>query len=120
MSSRTPEGEPLFYEICGEVVVMETSAAGDSLCPACGSLLWEFRHSLAAALNLPPEELDLERLDAAMDRDSLDLVELALSLEEHWGETIQEEDLHQIKSLRDLIALIRRRQLERNEGRPLD
>jgi acyl carrier protein len=116
VSSRTPEGQPLRCEICGDVAAVEVADAGDAICPACGSLLWEFcSHHFAGALNVPPEELTIGTLDEWIFADSLDLVELAMGLEDRWGVVLDASDLESLRSVRDLIALIRRRQREQDQ-----
>jgi hypothetical protein len=41
ISSRTPEGTPSCCGVCGNRVnIGVVAAAGDALCPSCGSLLW--------------------------------------------------------------------------------
>jgi len=40
-SSRTPEGQPNRYPVCGNEIRIEPShPAGDAPCPCCGHLLW--------------------------------------------------------------------------------
>ncbi len=115
ISSRTPEGDPLRCQICGEVASVEVADAGDTLCPACGSLLWEFKNHFAVSLNVPFTEIDLETLERDFASDSLDVVEVMLSIEEKWGHLLDEDDLGGIKTFRELVALIRRRQREQSE-----
>jgi acyl carrier protein len=105
ISSRTPEGSPNRYPVCGTRVWVEPSLFfGDAPCPACGQLLWFLTVRSEQRFFLPDEavairERLLERVaenlgvnreavlrDPAFLKetgaDSLDLVELMMELEE--------------------------------------
>jgi acyl carrier protein len=116
VSSRTPEGQPLRCEICGDVVAVDVADAGDAVCPRCGSLMWKMRSHFAELLHVPSDEIDLDRLDEEFAQDSLELVELAMGLEEVAGPGIDPSELHGIRTIREFVALIRRRQQEGDDG----
>lgn len=108
ISSRTPEGEPLECPICGEVAALAVSDAGDSICPACGQFLWEVRDA-ANRLGMLFGTVDQELLDRDFELDSLEVVELAMSLEDRLGGEWREEEWREIRSLRELLRRLRKR-----------
>jgi acyl carrier protein len=107
ISSRTPEGRPNHCPVCGSDVCLEPSLlTGDAPCPACGHLLWfvnlpkqslvfEHRSSskirdrvveiIARELGVSPDEVkSVQFVNNDSPSDSLDLVELAMELEEEF------------------------------------
>jgi acyl carrier protein len=112
ISSRTPEGTPHCCPICGQVANLEPSYPdGDSVCPACGHLLWLFRDRVFQASGAAKELIKFETsLRDELGIDSLDLVELIMELEEETGTTIPAEVAERFKSVRDVIEYLRRRQ----------
>ncbi len=105
ISSRTPEGRPNRCPVCESEVVIDPSELplfGDAPCPNCGSLLWfmklpsgvrlleyekaeELRDEVIriVAERLGVDEHELRSLTwKKLNPDSLDVVELALELEE--------------------------------------
>jgi acyl carrier protein len=110
IASRTPEGEPYLCPICGAFAPLETSDAGDTLCPQCGELLWKLRDSLEAVTLSPIAELALT--DPIVDHlaDSMDIVELVMQLEDTHGVTIPDEDYEKIRTIEDALRYIRERQ----------
>lgn len=84
--SRTPEGIPHVRPVCGAIALLEPAyPRGDSVCPNCGQLLWWFRDKLGVDLALDSLLVD----DLGMD--SLDVVELAMAVEEEFDFVISEE-----------------------------
>jgi len=108
ISSRTPEGLPNRCPICGNEVCIEPSLPfGDAPCPHCGHLLWFIAANRQTQFFIPAN--DAERRDRVMEiiaeqlgvsadelrvnsqllnelgDDSLDMVELAMALEEEFG-----------------------------------
>ena len=65
------------------------------------------RDMLAKQLNLKPEAITLES-DVVKDlgADSLDVVELLISLEDDYGISIPEEDIAGVKTVRDIVDMI--------------
>ena len=135
VSSRTPDGLPNECPVCGAAVVIDPSQpSGDAPCPECGHLLW-FTQTPAGSRVFEKEIVTsladiLERMGvsgkefedavssgdtwaAEIGQDSLDIVELAMELEEALGVGIPEDDLSQIHSVSDLIEYLqRKRRLE--------
>ncbi len=111
ISSRTPEGTPHRCPICGEVANLEPSyPGGDSVCPACGHLLWQFRDKVFEIGGIDKDLIKFETsLREGLAVDSLDLVELIMELEEQSETTIPEEVAKRFKSVRDVIEYLRRR-----------
>jgi acyl carrier protein len=110
VASRTPEGDPYECPICGQRTALLTSDAGDTLCPACGQLLWRLRHHLADRVHVPIDELNLESLSGLYEGDSLDLVELVMSLEEEFGTELLSEEAGEFRTLADVIRWLRQRE----------
>lgn len=111
ISSRTPEGEPNRCPVCQSHINIELSQPfGDAPCPSCGHLLWFTGHGdrtvfydgtvaeikrnrtrqliaqqLGVPLNKIPE--NFQKLDlSALGVDSLDFVELVMTLEEEFDD----------------------------------
>ena len=65
------------------------------------------RDMLAKQLNLSPEKITLES-DVVKDlgADSLDVVELLISLEDDCGISIPEEDIVNVKTVKDIVDMI--------------
>lgn len=96
ISSRTPEGEPFRCDICGDAFRMESSPGiGDATCPRCGQLVGWFRHKYGI-----PDDEDFAK---QMGMDSLDVVEMAMEVEDHFGIEISEDNYEQLRTSRDLI-----------------
>jgi acyl carrier protein len=112
ISSRTPEGTPHRCPICGQVAKLAPSyPGGDSVCPACGHLLWQFRDRAFQASGVAKELIKFETsLRDELGIDSLDLVELIMELEEETGTTIPDAVAARFKSVRDVIEYLRRPQ----------
>jgi acyl carrier protein len=101
ISSRTPEGLPHRCPICGKLAALEPSYPdGDSICPACGHLLWWFRDRYGGTVQLDTSFGDV--------MDSLDLLEVVMELEEEFHITIPDEEVEQIKTVEEAIRLIER------------
>lgn len=102
VSSRTPEGSPHRCRLCGATAAVETSEpSGDSICPACGSLLWKIRDRIS--------EESLVTLTDEPSLDSLEMVELVMECEEEFELQIPVEDRDKFESIDDLIRYLRRR-----------
>ena len=68
------------------------------------------REIMAARLGLPPEQLVPEaRLVEDLGLDSLDAVELAISVERKFDIEVPEEELTKLKTVADMIALVESR-----------
>ncbi|MBL8851039.1 MAG: hypothetical protein JNG89_15275 [Planctomycetaceae bacterium] len=107
ISSRTPEGEPYRCTICGGLAPLETSDAGDSLCPQCGQLLWKLRDSLEAVTLSPIAELSLSDPITEHLADSMEVVELVMQLEDKLGISIPENPYDQIRTVADFLRWYR-------------
>lgn len=65
---------------------------------------------MAARLGLPPEQLVREaRLVEDLGLDSLDAVELAISVERKFDIEVPEEELTKLKTVGDMVALVESR-----------
>jgi len=104
ISSRTPEGDPYLCRICGQIAPLETSSAGDSLCPRCGQLLWQLRDCLGDTA--PSQDLPVQ-FDKS-DFDSLEIVELVMRFEDRFGVSPTDAEYEQMKTLEDLLRWLRR------------
>ena len=69
------------------------------------------RDMLAKQLNLKPEGITLES-DVVKDlgADSLDVVELLISLEDDYGISIPEDDIVNVKTVKDMVDMIEKLQ----------
>lgn len=69
----------------------------------------KIRDMLAKQLNLPAEKITLES-DVVKDlgADSLDVVELLISLEDDYGISIPEDDIVSVKTVKDIVDMIER------------
>ena len=69
------------------------------------------REMLAKQLNLKPEAITLES-DVVKDlgADSLDVVELLISLEDDYGISIPEDDIVNVKTVKDIVDMIEKLQ----------
>ena len=68
------------------------------------------REIMAARLGLPPEQLKSEaRLVEDLGLDSLDAVELAISVERKFDIEVPEEELTKLKTVADMVALVESR-----------
>ena len=68
------------------------------------------REIMAARLGLPPEQLVPEaRLVEDLGLDSLDAVELAISVERRFDIEVPEEELTKLKTVADMVALVESR-----------
>ena len=65
------------------------------------------RAMLAKQLNLPAEKITLESdIIKDLGADSLDVVELLISLEDDYGISIHEEDIAGVKTVKDIVDMI--------------
>jgi acyl carrier protein len=70
----------------------------------------ELKEIMAARLGLPPEQLVPEaRLVDDLGLDSLDAVELAISVERKFDIEVPEEELTKLKTVADMVALVESR-----------
>ena len=65
------------------------------------------RAMLAKQLNLPAEKITLESdIIKDLGADSLDVVELLISLEDDYGISIPEDDIAGVKTVKDIVDMI--------------
>lgn len=70
-------------------------------------MLTEVRQSIAAQLNIPIDSVHEDsRLVDDLKADSLDVVELIMSLEERYNIEVPDEDLTQLKTVGDIVRYI--------------
>lgn len=130
VSSRTPEGLPNHCPICHSEIRIECSVPwGDAPCPQCGSLLWfvvssenarfyeldsvePIRDRLEGLLADLEERFrantdELGSISGKLKRDSLDVVEIVMMLEDHQIHfpTIA-QDLPQINTIGDSVDYV--------------
>jgi len=64
---------------------------------------------LALQLNVPPEELlPAAAIEADLGADSLDVMEIVLSLEQEFGITVPDGDMHSLQTVQDVIEYVQR------------
>ena len=65
------------------------------------------RAMLAKQLNLSPDKITMES-DVVKDlgADSLDVVELLISLEDDYGISIPEDDIVNVKTVKDIVEMV--------------
>ena len=115
ISSRTPEGLPHRCPVCGETSAVEPSyPGGDACCPVCGQLLWELRDRLGQ--RGIDNRFDIDAMLADLGVDSLELVELAMELEEIYDINVTEDEASQLQTVNDWLRFIRRRQQETDDA----
>ena len=69
------------------------------------------RAMLAKQLNLPAEKITLESdIIKDLGADSLDVVELLISLEDDYGISIPEDDIVNVKTVKDIVDMIEKLQ----------
>ena len=67
----------------------------------------KIRAAIAAQLNVPEENITPEtRFVEDLKADSLDLVELVMDLEESYGVEIPDEQLAEVKTVGQIVAII--------------
>lgn len=115
-TATNPDGLPQQCSICGnEIRAWPSAPLGDAPCPRCGSLLMWFRDEFEQRLGVELHAADdHEKALADLRIDSLDLVELVMELEDEFGITIPDEERDRLRTVRDLIRFIRRRQDEQS------
>ncbi len=70
-------------------------------------MLTEVRQSIATQLNIPLDSVrEDSRLVDDLKADSLDVVELIMSLEERYNIEVPDEDLSQLKTVGDIVRYI--------------
>lgn len=94
---------------------LEFSQTGDATCPSCGQLVWtvdavreQLRDLTGSTLGID-DDVDLQQLEDELQSDSLDVVELVMSLEDELGLTIPDTDYEQIRSIGDLFRYLEQR-----------
>jgi acyl carrier protein len=96
--------------VCGNPAVGEFfEPRGAALCMQCGAILRRLRNRLVLSYHPEPDRITLER-SLAKDFDSLDVVELVTALEEELGVKISDKEADEVKTVQDLVRLIRRSQ----------
>jgi hypothetical protein len=103
--------------VCGALVVIDrTAGLGEIPCPMCGVLLWfleTFEGGRFHCWDEVPADFR-ERLRVLLTRhddfllrcDSLDLVEIALEIEDEFGVSIPEEELRKMRGVGDIIEYL--------------
>lgn len=68
------------------------------------------RSALAEALELPEESIEVDsRFKEDLEADSLDLVELLLEMEKHYGFKVSDDEAAEILTVADAVDLILRK-----------
>lgn len=109
VSSRTPEGDPYLCPICGQPAALETSDAGDTICPRCGQLLWQLRDCIADATGMPAEAIRLSDQLGESASDSLEIVELVMRFEDRFAVSLSEDEYDRLQSVEDVLRWLRRK-----------
>ncbi|MFO1091892.1 MAG: acyl carrier protein [Planctomycetaceae bacterium] len=110
VASRTPEGEPYLCPVCGAFAPLETSDAGDSLCPQCGQLLWKLRDSLEAITLSPIQSIALSDSITEHLADSLEIIELVMQFEDQFGTSIPDDADERFRTIADVLRWLREQQ----------
>jgi len=115
ISSRTPEGQPIRCPNCGARNRLEFSQTGDATCPGCGQLVWivdavraQLQDLIGGTIGID-DDVDSQQLEDELQADSLDIVELVMSLDDELGLTIPDTDYEQIRSIGDLFRYLEQR-----------
>jgi len=75
--------------------------------PDRDSVLERIREILAGSFELEPEAIQLEsHLIDDLDLDSIDAIDLAVELEEETGLRLEEQELRQIRRVKDIVDLV--------------
>lgn len=98
-------GLPNRCSICGGDFDLEPSLpTGDAPCPQCGHLLWWFQQKYEGlGFRIGTDTELIEQLKA----DSLDIVELAMELQDEFDVEFADEDYERIRTVGDAIRIIR-------------
>jgi acyl carrier protein len=71
------------------------------------SVLERIREILAGSFELEPDAIQLEsHLIDDLDLDSIDAIDLAVELEEETGLRLEEQELRQIRRVKDIVDLV--------------
>jgi acyl carrier protein len=73
-------------------------------------LLTIFTDLLTSDFGVPAEEISPEATFEALGLDSLDIVELTLALEDRTGVKLGDEDLEQVRTVKDAMDKVKERQ----------
>ena len=113
ISSRTPEGDGYLCPVCGKIApLVESFGSRDVPCPSCGQLLWQIHDRLSLDVS------HLETLRLPLDKigkDSLELVELVMEIEEEYEITVPDREAESLRTIEDLIRLIQRYRKEEGD-----
>jgi acyl carrier protein len=106
IASMTPQGDDYRCPICGKIAgLAESFGSREVPCPSCGQLLSRIRDRLGVSGDR------LETLRMSMDKigkDSLEIVELVMELEEEFEITVPDHEAESCRTIEDLIRLIQR------------
>lgn len=70
----------------------------------------EVKDIVVDQLGVDKEEVDLDKsLVEDLNADSLDVTELIMTLEEHFGCEITDEDAEKLRTIRDIVSYIEKR-----------
>jgi acyl carrier protein len=77
---------------------------------ATDDLYREFSAMLQSEFSIPESKISMDALLVdELGLDSLDLVSASLSIEDRWGIRMQDEDLAEVKTVRDAVAWMQAR-----------
>jgi acyl carrier protein len=77
---------------------------------ATDDLYQEFSAMLQSEFSIPESKISMDALLVEeLGLDSLDLVSASLSIEDRWGIRMQDEDLAEVKTVRDAVAWMQAR-----------
>lgn len=73
-------------------------------------LYQEFKALLQSEFSIPESKITMDSaLVADLDLDSLDLVSASLAIEDRWGIRMEDEDLAEVKTVRDALQWVEAR-----------
>jgi len=70
----------------------------------------ELRQIMSTKFQLDPQTIKLDSTLEDLGLDSLDMVELAMTIEETWGQHVTDDELNAAQRLEDVVSLVGDRQ----------
>ncbi|HEY7312448.1 MAG TPA: acyl carrier protein [Gemmataceae bacterium] len=109
--SRTPEDKPARCPTCHDVIgIAPSRPTGEVVCPRCRALIWfvrvEDRVRCYPQRAVSPRKRTFIAALTESSCDSLDMVELAMELEEEFGPAFETRKMSEFPSLGELIDYI--------------
>ena len=85
--------------------------------PSTDEVLLELRAMMESEFGLPPQQVEpASHLIDDLDLDSIDLVDLAVTLEERSGIKLDEEEIKSVRTVADAVSVIHAAFMRRSAG----